>query len=425
MQRLLRWSERIFKTDMRYVARGGFWLSAGHVISMVSGLILSVMFARMLSQDVYGVYKYVLSMAGILAIPNMGGIDAALSQAIARGHDASFWPGLRIRIGWGLLGSLASVLVALYYFYAGNDGLAFSFLIITVFIPVSDTFGIYSAVLYGKQDIKNLYTYNSIVQTVSTVALVATLLCTQEVYFILLAYFLPITLSRFFLMLVTIKKHPLNTKDESGVLSYGKHLTLMNVLGIVASQIDKVLVFQFVGAANLAIYSYASALPEQIRSFSKGIFNIGGPRLAAISGEEKFKKSLSEKTFTLTVIFAIIIFIYVIASPYIFKLLYPLYMDSVYFSRIYSIGLITIPAISLLSTKISVEKNVPLLYKSNVLFGIVSIVLSLTFIKYFGLFGIIFKNTVAWIFLMFLNYYYFTRPAPAGFYADDKSGLKT
>ena len=205
----------------------------------------------------------------------------------------------------------------------------------------------------------------------------------------------------------TIRIHHLNNKIESGTLNFGKHISLMNVIGIIAGQIDKILVFHFIGAVELAIYSFAIALPEQIRSLSKGIFNVGMPRLAEIKDEIQLKRSLRQKTITLTIIFSLITIVYILCAPIIYQLLFPKYLASIGLSQLYSIGLITIPAISILSMKYTLEKNIKILYYSNVGSGLFNIILSFILISNFGLIGAVLKNTLSWIFLMILNYYYF------------------
>src|SRR5689334_12787395 len=66
-ERLLRWSERYMKTDMVYLAKGSFWLTLGQVAASASGLLLVIGFANLLPKEVYGTYKLILSLAGIIA----------------------------------------------------------------------------------------------------------------------------------------------------------------------------------------------------------------------------------------------------------------------------------------------------------------------------------------------------------------------
>ncbi|OJI07229.1 hypothetical protein BK005_01990 [bacterium CG10_37_50] len=403
----LRWSEKYFKTDMVYLTKGSFWVSIGHIASTLSGLALSLAFANLLPSATYGTYKYILSIAGILTIPTLSGLDGAVSQAIMKGYDGSFWEAYKTKMRWGILAGIGSLFVAIYYFLAGDQTLFISFLIAAFFLPIMDIFNLYGAILYGKKDFRSNYIFYIIVQVFSVACLVVTLFLTKNIFLILLAYFLPLTIIRYVMLRWTIRIHHLNNKIESGTLNFGKHISLMNVIGIIAGQIDKILVFHFIGAVELAIYSFAIALPEQIRSLSKGIFNVGMPRLAEIKDEIQLKRSLRQKTITLTIIFSLITIVYILCAPIIYQLLFPKYLASIGLSQLYSIGLITIPAISILSMKYTLEKNIKILYYSNVGSGLFNIILSFILISNFGLIGAVLKNTLSWIFLMILNYYYF------------------
>ena len=71
---ILRWSEKYTQTDMVYLTRGGFWLILGKIVFNISGFLLIIAFANLLSKEAYGTYQYVLSVASILAIPTLSPI---------------------------------------------------------------------------------------------------------------------------------------------------------------------------------------------------------------------------------------------------------------------------------------------------------------------------------------------------------------
>jgi O-antigen/teichoic acid export membrane protein len=189
----LRWSEKYFKTDMVYLARGGFWLTLGQTISSLSSFLLVVAFANLLPKETYGTYKYVLSIAGILAISTLSGMSTAIIQAVARGYEGSLVPALKTKIRWGLLGGLAGLILAGYYFYQGNITLTVSFLISAVFLPFMDSFGIYDAFLQGRKLFDISAKYGIISQIIAVIILITTLFFTKNLFFILFVYFLDFT----------------------------------------------------------------------------------------------------------------------------------------------------------------------------------------------------------------------------------------
>jgi O-antigen/teichoic acid export membrane protein len=132
----------------------------------------------------------------------------------------------------------------------------------------------------------------------------------------------------------TIKKLKPNSKTELGTISYGKHLSLMGVIGLVAGQIDKILIFHFLGAAELAIYSIAIAPPEQIKALLKNIKNLALPKFSEKSISE-IKKTIYQKMAKLFLILIFIVGIYWFIAPYIFKMFFPQYLESLFYSQIF------------------------------------------------------------------------------------------
>src|SRR3989344_3136851 len=132
---MLRGSEGFFKTDMVYLAEGGSWLSLGQIVSSISSFLLIIAFANLVPKETYGTYKYVLSIVGILLIPSLPGISTAVSMAATRGLDGTLALALTTKVRWGFISSLASLLLAGYYFVSGNTSLMISFLIASIFLP--------------------------------------------------------------------------------------------------------------------------------------------------------------------------------------------------------------------------------------------------------------------------------------------------
>ena len=99
--KILRYSEKYTKTDMVYLAKGEFWLVSGQIISSAATFLLAIAFANLLPKETYGIYKYVLSIFGLLAISTLRGVEAALSQAVAKNYDGDFLVILKTKMKYG------------------------------------------------------------------------------------------------------------------------------------------------------------------------------------------------------------------------------------------------------------------------------------------------------------------------------------
>lgn len=118
---------------------------------------------------------------------------------------------------------------------------------------------------------------------------------TKDVVYIILAYFLSNTLIstiRFILLARTLPAEDTQTHTTS--ISLGKHLSFMDFLSNVSMYIDKILIFQFLGATPLALYALALAPIKQLQSISKIIRSLVLPKFSARSGRE-LKKTMHIK----------------------------------------------------------------------------------------------------------------------------------
>jgi O-antigen/teichoic acid export membrane protein len=98
---LLKKSEKYTKTDMIYLAKGGTWLGIGQAFSLCITLLLSVLFANLISPESYGIYKYILSIAALLALPTLSGMDSAITRTVAQGFDGTIYEALKQKMLYG------------------------------------------------------------------------------------------------------------------------------------------------------------------------------------------------------------------------------------------------------------------------------------------------------------------------------------
>ncbi len=192
------------------------------------------------------------------------------------------------------------------------------------------------------------------------------------------------------------------------MIKQGNHLSIMAFIGIIANQLDKILVFHFAGAAPLAVYSFANAIPEQGRGFLKNIFNVGTPKLALLE-KSALRKSISDKVWRLTFICILIVIAYYFIAPYIFKIFFPNYMESVFYSQLYMVGLITLPGISLFALYFQLMKRTGIMYILSITGNVITIIFSFLLIPHYGTLGAVIENTLSWTAMLLINMFYFVR----------------
>ncbi len=389
---LLRWSEKYTKTDMVYLASNGFWLTLGQIVASLTAFCLSIVFANFLPKETYGTYKYVLSILGIFSIATLPGIWTAINQSVANGFHKSLLSGTKTRIYFGFIGSVVAMLLSGYYLYKENYLLGITFLIITFFVPFFDSLNSYDAYLYGVKDFRRSAIYFISAQTISTITLLIVLFLSDNLFLVLLAYLLPWTILRLVFFFKTTKSIPEGSKAEEGTKAYGKHLSLMSILNIVAMNIDKILIFHYLGALELAIYSFAIAMPDQIKALFNNVSTVAFPKFVSKEKSE-ILKGLKGKFVMFGILIFAISLLYIIICPLVFSLLFPQYQGSVLFSQIYSLSLLGV-LVSIPTSIMQAKKETKNLYAFNIIQSLVQIVSLFFFIYFFGLWGAILARVV-------------------------------
>lgn len=404
---ILRWSEKYTKTDMVYLAHGGFWLTLGQIISASSAFLLAIAFANLLPKETYGTYKYILSIAGILAIPTLSGMNTAIVQAVARGYEGSLVPALKTKIRWGLLGGLASIILAGYYYFNGNTTLTISFLISAVFLPFMDSFGLYNSLLQGRKLFKISAQYAILSQIIAIISLITALFFTKNLFLIIFTYFASWTALRFIFLKITLKKFSPNQNRDPKTISYGKQISLVGIIITIASYIDRLVLFHYLGAAQVAIYSIAIAPPEQIKSVFKNLSILTLPKFAQ-SQKEEIKKTLPYKLFLLFILIACLIIVYILAAPFIFKILFPKYAESVFYSQL-AIFMIIGGIVPILYSVLLAKRANSEIYQSNIYISVFQIITTMAFGYLFGIIGIVTAKILTQVFALLLSFWFFLK----------------
>jgi len=391
--KLLKWSEKYTETDMVYLVKGGSWLVLGQFVTALAAFLLAVAFANLFSSATYGTYRYVLSVAGFLSITTLTGMNTAVVQSVARGFEGSLVQATKTRIYWGLIGSAGSLVLSVYYYLNANIVLAYSFFIVAFFIPFLETFTLYNAVLVGKKSFDKSSQFSIIAQIISVCCSVTMLFLTKNLYLILLAYFVPLLFVRCGFLLVVFYRSKLNQKKDNKLINYGKHLSLMNVLDAMAMSIDKVLIFHYLGSADLAVYLFAIAIPEQIKGVFKNVYTLALPKFANKTISE-IKNNINRKMFKLAFAVSALVVTYILVAPLIYNVLFPKYIESIVYSQVFAISVIAVIS-ALPSAALRAKAAKTQLYQINFFSALTRIILTVFGIYYYGLWGAVFAVVIS------------------------------
>lgn len=401
---LLRKSEKYFKTDMVYLAKGGLWLTFGQLITSASSFVLSIAFANLVPQTVYGVYRYVTSLAATLTAFSLTGVGTAVTQSVAKGYEnvlrSAFWMNVR----WSALLVLISFIGSIYYYLQENITLSVSLLFIGSFSPFLNSAHLATYYANGKKDFARLSIYNITKGVVPALALIATLFVTQNILIVIFVYFLANTTIALLTYQDAIRFYKPNTTDDPGILDYSKKLSLLGMLSTLTAQADKILIFTHIGAAELAIYSIAMAFPEQIKSALRNLNFLMIPKFAERGPVQTLE--LRGKIFKLSLLLVAITTLYLVAAPLLYKLFFPTYAaDAVRLSQLFSLSIFATVAMVPNSIMIAHKRNKDL-FMVNTLGSVVQLILITIGAYFWALWGIVIAKIIAAYVFVFLSFFY-------------------
>lgn len=405
--RLLRWSEKYTKTDMVYLASGGFWSVGGQAVAALISLGLAIVIARYVPKDAYGSYKYILAVVSLLTTLSLSGIAAAVFQSIAHGYRSALVDGFRANLRWSGLVFLGAFAGGAYYLIQGNMTFGLGILLGGCITPFLSGFNLYSSIFSGEKDFKGLAWYGDFVTNiVPAIALALVAYFAPQPLYLLLAYFIGNTAAAAYAYWRGMQRYPdTEKKHDPGMLTYGKHLSAMNILTGIAGNIDQILLFHFVGPVQLAIYNFATAIPDQTKGPLKAFDSMVQARFAHRTNTE-VEGGMQHKILALLATLTLGTLLYIACAPLIFEIFFSNYIDAVWYSQLYGISMLTY-ALGPATSFLSVKKKVAEQYVGNVIGAVFQIVAMATGILLAGLAGLIVARVITRFFgagLMYVLY---------------------
>jgi len=386
--RWLRWSERYTKTDMVYLARGGFWMNVSFVFTNLLAFGLSIAFARLLPKDIYGTYQFILSIGAILNALTLTGMNNAVTQAVARGYEGTLRRSIGVQLVWNLVSFGAAIAIAVYYFMQGNSEIALGVMLIGFLSPVYSAYNTYAAFMTGKKEFRIGATYGMTLALAYSVCMAITLVFVKDPVSLVAVNIGVNTAVTVGLYALTVRRFEPNDRVDGAAIGYGKHLSLANVISTIAGQLDNLMVFHYLGTVDLAIYAFASTIPERASSALKSVSVLAFPKLSERTSGE-IGQSMFPKTMRLFAFSLMIALIYIAVAPYVFWLFFPKYLSSVLYSQGYALAVALMAMPNLPLAGLTAMKAKREIYIYNIVNPIVSIGAMLALGIPFGVWGII------------------------------------
>jgi O-antigen/teichoic acid export membrane protein len=326
--------------NISYIVKNGSILAFGRGVGIFLALALTYVLANYLPVAMYGNYKYVLTILGILNLVTLPGINTAIVRAVSMGAERAVMTGIKTRVLWGFFATIPTIGIAVYYHLHNNVGLWNAFLLCALFIPILYSFTPYASFLNGKNYFKKLALYNITNSATLSVSLIIAILFIEDISFLTLIgiYLTAMTLPRIILFLLNYKNIN-KEKDDKTIINYGKHLSAIKGASVVAGSLGSILLFSLAGAPELALFFIAIAPIEHIRSFLQILETLFIPKIASKQWNIVSFGKLFRLTFPLIISTVCITFAYVFTAPFLFTALFPKYIDAIFYSQLYAFSI--------------------------------------------------------------------------------------
>ncbi len=392
LTQLLRWSEQYTKTDMVHLATSGGWLSSGYLVSSLIAFLMAIAFANLIDKETYGTYRFVLSLGIIFGAFSLTGLKTSVTRSVAGGFEGALSSAFRERMMWSIPMFLIAGIGSAYYLIAGQSAIGISLVIVAFCNPLLYSSTLYAAYLNGKEDYRTNALYAMARAAIPAIVMLFVLLIIPSVLALVLAYFISHTTLAFLFYIITARRVPSDASHDKSSNTFGKHLSLTNLIDVAANQLDKVLVFHFVGASELAVYYFALNIPEQISGLFSNIYAIALPKFSRRPINE-LRASLFSKTAQLGLIVLVIIVVYIICAPWIYNLIFPNYVEAIRFSQIAALGMIGVVG-TLPTALLHAKRATHLIYKSRTVGSLIRIAVLVALVMPYGVLGVVLASVL-------------------------------
>ncbi|MEK7108922.1 MAG: oligosaccharide flippase family protein [Patescibacteria group bacterium] len=386
--RLLRWSERYTNLDMVYFASGSFWQTFGQAGSSFLALGLLLVFANFLPKETYGTYRYLISLAAILNVFTLTGMSQAVAQAVANGRDGVLRTAVRYQIKWNLLLMVASWALGAYYLWHENFAYGGALLVLSLCLPLTNAFNTYGPYLAAKRDFKLNNLFSILSTLIYVLGMFAAIFISGQVIWLVVAYALTTLAANALFYFLTLRMFKPPQEPAEDVLKYGRHLTYIGLMKPIVSQLDSIILNHFWGAAPLAVYSIAVAIPNRAVPFIKDWVDLGFPKVAVKTPEDidrTFYQRIAQGLF----IGAVFAALYALAAPLLFKYLLPQYLDAVLYTQILAVTFIFAMPNRYVSTLLASQKMSKRIFTNSITISGVQLLLYAVLGIWGGILGLI------------------------------------
>lgn len=324
------------------VLKGGSWLFFERLFFIAKGFILSLLFANFLSKEVFGAYQFVMAFIGTACVFALPGMATAMIQAIARGQDGTLRAGVKLMFRYAFFGAFFLVGAGIYSAFQGKTTTGLLLFLAPLLPFYAVVVGSWRSFLTGKERFQEAAKIGIAGETFTLLAFLGVIFWFPHgVVLILTAFLTPIIFYGVFL-LKYLEEAFSEPVDESN-LHFGKRLSWLYGIGVVASYIDKLIIGHFLGFTELAVFVIASIIPDQIRDAIRVVVGFVLPGFSRMEDTALNRRTILKGIFLLFVVVSCLVGGYIFLAPLLFTWFFPQYEEAITYTQVAALASLTVP----------------------------------------------------------------------------------
>ena len=382
--------------NVRYFVGGSVWLFIPTLVSYLLGLMRSIAFARLTEQSVYGQYNFVLSIVGLFGVLTLPGISTALVETVARGNYGALIDATRARVRWGILATLATTLVALYYLLEQRETeLGIAIILAGSFMPFAPALGMVQHYYSGRKRFDKTSQMSSVLLLLKTAVLLLLLWFQRGLIWLVIANS-GLEILFYGAYYRHIVQHIRNAPRDSEVVAYGRSLTWSNAIITAAAQLDSTILGFSTGFVDVAIYKIATILPESIKDLMKMTGTLSMPKIAEQPDKKVYSKRTRRHLSYLLILNLVVVLVAIVALPIFVALLYGnQYTNSVRYAQALMLSLVVGWPSAFFVAALQARKQTRSIYRANVVYGVLQIGTLIAAVPIWGTWGIVLSRIIS------------------------------
>ncbi len=252
-------------------------------------------------------------------------------------------------------------------------------------MPFLNGFSLYRPFLEGKGLFRDSTTLGIWRRPIPVIAVLMTLLFTDSPVVLIAIYFLSQTFSMGLLYWIVAQKYSWPTETSPELLNYSKHLSVINIVGIIANNADKILVFHFLGAAPVAIYTLAQLPSTHILKMFGLLGNLIFPKFTR-RDLDTLRATIIHKISVYFFATTVVVTLYIVSAPFVFKILFPAYQEAIILSQVL-VFVVLLKPFTLYGQIFSAHGMKRAQYFTQISVAVVKLLLLIVLLPLYGLWG--------------------------------------